>query len=194
MPQTPQGARKVAAAKAGITVAEYERRIADGQSWCTGCKAWHPRADFGADVTRGSGIAATCIAGRKARYAAYYVPKVRTQPPGPAPLPGRDGDKLQARARVNLAIKAGRLLPPGDLPCVDCGHATGSGERRHEYDHFLGYAAEHHLHVEAVCTRCHRRRAIGRGEWKPPSWKGKKRPGQNDGRPRSENGKFKPER
>jgi hypothetical protein len=38
------------------------------------------------------------------------------------------------------------------------------GERRHEYDHHLGYAAEHHGDVEAVCTVCHRARVDARCE------------------------------
>lgn len=35
---------------------------------------------------------------------------------------------------------------------------------RHEYDHHLGYGAAHHEHVEAVCSRCHHRRAEERKE------------------------------
>lgn len=73
--------------------------------------------------------------------------------PGPAPKPPRDGDKLQARQRVNVEVRTGRRPHPGSLPCADCGHI--GDDRRHEYDHHLGYAAEHHLDVEAVCTLCH---------------------------------------
>lgn len=82
--------------------------------------------------------------------------------PGPAPHPARDGDKLQARQRINVEVRSGRRPRPDDLPCVDCKH-TGS-DRRHEYDHHLGYAAQHHGDVEAVCTLCHRKRAVERGE------------------------------
>jgi hypothetical protein len=75
--------------------------------------------------------------------------------PGPAPRPARDGDKVQARRAVNVEVRTGRRPHPNSLPCVDCGHTHAPNERRHEYDHHLGYAAEHHLHVEAVCTTCH---------------------------------------
>lgn len=75
--------------------------------------------------------------------------------PGPAPMPARDGDKVQARQRVNVEVRAGRRPHPNELPCADCGHVWEIGERRHEYDHHLGYAAEHHLDVEPVCTTCH---------------------------------------
>jgi hypothetical protein len=55
----------------------------------------------------------------------------------------------------------GRRPHPNDLPCTDCSHVWAPGERRHEYDHHLGYAAEHHLDVEPVCTTCHAAR-----DWK----------------------------
>jgi hypothetical protein len=42
-------------------------------------------------------------------------------------------------------------------------HIHGPGKRRHEYDHYLGYAAEHHEHVQAVCSKCHHEREEKRG-------------------------------
>ncbi len=51
-------------------------------------------------------------------------------------------------------------FPP--WPCADCGHVWAEGERRHEYDHHNGYAAEHQLDVEAVCTVCHHAREKAR--------------------------------
>lgn len=84
--------------------------------------------------------------------------------PGPAPRPPRDGDRKQARQRVNVEVRTGRRPHPNTLPCVDCGHVWHEGDKRHEYDHYLGYAAEHHLDVEPVCTVCHRARADRRAE------------------------------
>lgn len=77
---------------------------------------------------------------------------------GPLPHPARDGDKVQARHRVNVEVRTGKRPHPNTLPCADCGHIHSQGERRHEYDHHLGYAAEHHLEVESVCTLCHAKR------------------------------------
>lgn len=74
---------------------------------------------------------------------------------GPAPKPPRDGDKKQARQRVNVMVRTGRMPHPNTIACVDCGHEWKEGERRHEYDHHLGYAAEHHYNVVSVCTTCH---------------------------------------
>lgn len=109
---------------------------------------------------------------------------------GPKPSPPRDGDKVQARQRVNVEVRSGRRGHPNTFACVDCGHVWQPGERRHEYDHHLGYAAEHHCDVEPVCTKCQRQRSIRRGEWAPPNWTGKRRPGQNVNRPRGEGGRF----
>ena len=78
--------------------------------------------------------------------------------PGPAPHAPRDGDKDQARHRVNVEVRTGRRPPANDLPCVGCGHVWRPGERRHEYDHYLGYSPQHHLDVEPVCTLCHHQR------------------------------------
>ena len=41
------------------------------------------------------------------------------------------------------------------LPCATCGHVWSVGETRHEYDHYLGYAAEYHYVVQSLCTKCH---------------------------------------
>lgn len=87
-----------------------------------------------------------------------YGVNPETGRPGPAPLPPRDGDKAQARQRINVEVRSGRRPHPNTLPCADCAHVHTEGERRHEYDHHLGYSAEHHLDVEPVCTLCHAKR------------------------------------
>lgn len=38
---------KIAAKRIGVSVDEYERRIAAGEKWCSGCRAWHPVQMFG---------------------------------------------------------------------------------------------------------------------------------------------------
>jgi hypothetical protein len=78
--------------------------------------------------------------------------------PGPDPMPPREGDKKQARQRVNVEVRTGYRPHPNTMPCTDCGHIWEPGERRHEYDHHLGYAAQHHYDVQPVCTDCHARR------------------------------------
>src|SRR3546814_10218569 len=75
--------------------------------------------------------------------------------PGPDPYPPRDGDKVQARQRINVEVRTGHRPHPNTLPCVDCGHEWKPGERRHEYDHYLGYAAAHHYDVEEVRSEEH---------------------------------------
>lgn len=82
----------------------------------------------------------------------------KTCRPGPSPKEARDGDRVQARHRVNMEVRCGAIPHPNAVPCADCWHIWREGERRHEYDHYLGYAAENHLVVQSVCTGCHAKR------------------------------------
>lgn len=78
-----------------------------------------------------------------------------TKRSGPAPSPPRDGDKKQARQRINVEVRTGHRPHPNTLPCSECGHEWSDGERRHEYHHHKGYSAEHHYDVIPLCTECH---------------------------------------
>lgn len=80
--------------------------------------------------------------------------------PGPAPKQAADGNRKQARQRINVEVRTGRRPSPGDLPCADCGHR--GPDRKHEYDHYRGYGAENHLDVQAVCVPCHGQRESNR--------------------------------
>lgn len=110
-----------------------------------------------------------CTECRNTQVRNRYQPKGRPERSGPAPAPARDGDKRQARKRVNQLVLCGKLPRPNSLPCVDCGHVWAEGQRRHEYDHFRGYVAAHHLDVQAVCTTCHGQRIRDRGEYRRAS-------------------------
>lgn len=125
---------------------------------CNQCQAVKIASAFAKDPTHSDGLTSICRDCRNAAARARYQPKGRPAQSGPAPLAPRDGDKLQARHRINVEVAAGRRAHPNSLPCADCGHIWIEGERRHEYDHHLGYAAEHHLAVEPVCTLCHHKR------------------------------------
>lgn len=154
------GVEKTVAARAGISVEGYRARRAAGLKRCVGCREWKPEASFGSDSTRGDGRDATCRVCRSARGVATYEPRPR--PKGRRYVAPRSGDALQARGRVNHLVRVRILADPNDVPCKDCGHRVGDGIR-HEYDHFLGYAAEHHEHVQAVCAPCHHAREARRG-------------------------------
>lgn len=162
MAQTPEGARKGAAKRLGMDLDAYTERVERGEKYCTGCREWHPVSAFGKDASRSDGLAAMCrkTRGRKAK--ATYRPRPRESTMGARFAPARDGDREQARARVNLLVRTGRLPRPNDMPCFDCGARWREGQPRHEYDHHLGYAAEHQEHVQAVCRPCHRKRDEGR--------------------------------
>jgi hypothetical protein len=156
------GAFKTAAVKIGVGFDEYKSRIDSGERWCTSCKQWHPRGAFGSDASRSDGLAAHCLSSRKTGRPRGWHGRPNINPltgrPGTTPHPPRDGDRKQARQKVNIEVRNGRMPRPNDLPCADCGHVWNEGERRHEYDHFMGYGAQHHFDVEPVCTRCHHAR------------------------------------
>lgn len=166
MAQTKEGAIKVAAARCGITVAEYNLRVATNEKWCTRCKRWHLRSEFGNDSSRFDGLASTCARSRDAHRAATYIPKIRISKRGARYAVARAGDKKQARARVNHLVHIGLLPNPNTLPCARCGHL--GTDRRHEYDHLYGYDAEHQEDVQSLCTVCHSAVSVERGEIKPP--------------------------
>jgi hypothetical protein len=151
------GARKTAAARVGLAVNEYMDRLGAGLLHCWHCNVWHAVDDFGKDATRWSGHASACRRSVNAASKASYKPLPRPEPGRRFAAP-RDGDRMQARGRVNYLVDAGLIPDPNDLPCADCGHKHAAGECRHEYDHHLGYAAEHHESVEAVCSSCHHAR------------------------------------
>jgi len=142
--------------------------------WCTTCKTKHKRIAFGPDRSRADGLAAHCLASRRTGRPRGWHGKPNVNPitgkPGPATKPGRDGDRLQARARINQLVRKGLLARPDNVECTDCGHYDPGGTRRHEYDHHKGYAAQHHYDVEPVCTKCHRLREVKRQQIPGMKW------------------------
>src|SRR5208337_5015918 len=109
MAQTIIGARKIAAKKVGITVAQYAAKQAKGMKWCVLCRSWHAVSMFGEDSSRRAGLVPSCKESKNQRIRARYQKKVRA-PRGGRMTPPRDGDKKQARHRVNYFISAG-LIP-----------------------------------------------------------------------------------
>ena len=133
-----EGALRTASARVGIPVAEYQARVDAGEKWCIGCKDWHSRSNFQRDRTRGDGLKARCVAACRGQ---------KRFPRGAA--------QEAAHKAVEVAVRFRRISRANDLPCTDCGDEWAPGERRHEYDHYLGYAPEHRLDVQPVCTTCH---------------------------------------
>ena len=161
MAQTASGAIKIAAQRIGISEREYREHLVKGEKWCMTCHSWHLRQAFGVDRSRGDGLASACKEAKNKTHRSEYSPRPRPLP-GRVFVPFRSGDKKQARSRINHLVNIGLLPDPNTIQCCDCAHLGGG--RRHEYDHYLGYSAEHHEHVQVVCSRCHHRRAWERGE------------------------------
>lgn len=126
---------------------------------CWACKLSLPLSAFGSDHSRPDGVNPVCRSCKNDRAKARYRPATKPTRFGPRRIPRRDGDRRQARSRINHDVRLGLRPNPNTLACVDCGHLDE--DRRHEYDHHLGYAAEHHGDVEAVCSLCHHIREEG---------------------------------
>lgn len=157
------GAMKRLAARAGISLREFQMRTTSGEKYCWRCRCLHPREAFNADSTRIDGLDPACRESRSRHARDMYERRPRVSRLGSLYAPTRDGDKRQARARVNHRVDVGLLPDPNSLPCCDCGHVFVAEGKRHEYDHFLGYGAMHQLSVEAVCSSCHHKRESSRG-------------------------------
>jgi len=128
-----------------------------GFSWCTACKSLQPLELFCADRSRWNQLSSKCSVcrsgiERRGRMESCDVVHER----GRCFIEPRDNDPKQARGRVNHLVNVGILPDPEIIPCSDCNH-VGS-DKRHEYDHYLGYAKENHEKVQVVCTTCHARR------------------------------------
>lgn len=139
------GVMKVAAGRVGLTLDQYQSNVRGGLKWCTGCKIWHARSKFRDDETRGDGLAANCDD--------YRRNWRRGRGRGFSTV---DRIKERARQLIGMRVRRGTLSNPNNLPCMDCGH-SGS-DRRHEYDHYLGYTGEAKEKVQPVCAKCHRKR------------------------------------
>lgn len=146
MAQTREGAIKIAAKKAGLSVAEYSEFIANGLKKCTICKQWKTIDNFVPDKSRHDGISPRCnICGTAIWRRASMKSNKR--------LDRRDGDKSQARKRINSDVENGLRPAANDLYCAMCGHK--GPDRRHEYHHAMGYGKEHHYDVLPLCSKCH---------------------------------------
>lgn len=124
---------------------------------CSNCGDYKPRSEFGRDRSRPDGLTYWCRGCKNARSRERYVKKGHPGRRGWL-APVRDGDKKQARRRVNYLVEQGLIPHPDDVPCADCVDMLLTPGGRHEYDHARGYDGKNQLYVEAVCQRCHRNR------------------------------------
>lgn len=148
----PQRSPVFAASKAlGISREEWITKRGAGLKWCWRCTSWKKRIEFPPDANRKDDLSNVC----KICKNAYG----RSKPSIP-----RNPQHQKIRTAITHAIRRGDLVPAKNLPCMDCGD-MGTG-RRHEYDHYLGYADEHKYDVQIVCSRCHRKRHVERSKQK----------------------------
>lgn len=133
----------------------------DATKICRKCGHEKHLHEFAFDRSRPDGRTYVCKICRNAISRNRYVKKGHPGRRGWL-TPTRDGDKLQARRRVNYLVEQGFIPRPADLECVDCADMLLTPGGRHEYDHARGYVGDDQLYVEPVCQRCHRNREEAR--------------------------------
>ena len=129
----------------------------DGKTCGGPCGEAKPLAAFAQDASRPDGHTYWCRECRNARSRERYIRKGHPGRRGWLAAT-RDGDRRQARRRVNYLVEQGLIPRPDELPCVECADMLLTDGGRHEYDHARGYDGENQLYVEPVCQRCHRNR------------------------------------
>lgn len=70
---------KAAATRIGVDVAEYIRREAAGELWCSGCECWHIRDAFPIDRGTSRGFKSACLETERRRYMARRDERVGMQ-------------------------------------------------------------------------------------------------------------------
>jgi hypothetical protein len=158
MAQTKHGAILSFCSRHNISVDDFNKKTSDGLKWCTKCKCWHNKNNFGKDSSRKDGLASSCVAGRRVLYSETYIKTGKTSTMGRRFKEVRCFDKSQSRHRVNHLVEIGLLPNPNHLPCSDCGHSVLSDGKKHEYHHYNGYDANNQETVIALCIKCHRTR------------------------------------
>jgi len=159
MAQTKEGAMIIAAKRLGVNVGDYKKLIDDGYKHCGICRKWYKSEFFNSDSSRGDGLSTVCRACQNKRGRSRYKKKPRPAK-GRKFVGSRDGDKKQARRRINYLVEAGLVSHPFLLPCSVCGHSYSKkwGDcrpKRHEYHHHKGYSPESHEDVIVLCSGCH---------------------------------------
>ncbi len=149
------GILKIAAKKCGLSLEQYQGRIAQGLKRCTFCEEWKAVDAFATDSSRWDGLTQGCTECRNSRARELYDPvsELFCLPAGPQRILRRKGDKAQAKSRINHDVELGLRPNPNSLHCVKCGHK--GTDKRHEYHHVMGYAEMHHYDVLPLCSTCH---------------------------------------
>ncbi len=169
--------QKVSAQKIGISYEQYLENISNGLKWCIKCRSWKTRDNFSVDKSRGDGLNASCFCCRRVKIKTFgkgtrvsaMKGKTHTDKAKKLMAIAHQGEKnhrwkggvkrhehdrlkILARRKVNHEVEAGRIPSPKTLKCTDCEN------KAREYDHHLGYKEANWLDVEAVCSKCHKKR------------------------------------
>ncbi|WP_080407847.1 HNH endonuclease [Burkholderia ubonensis] len=107
MAQTPEGALKIAAKKAGMDLATFIAK-SEKEKRCTSCKQWKDRALFNRDRTRHDGLSAKCLGCSRVKAEDRVVTKGRQSP--------MRGKQFSAEARARMGRPKGFASPMKGVP------------------------------------------------------------------------------
>lgn len=116
MAQTKDGALKIAAQKANISVEEYLQLIAKGMKKCTKCKQWQPFSNFHKDNSRFDKLKAKCIS-------CDYIPKTNR-------IGKRERD-MKKEANLKWCRGCQKWLPMSEVPRDICKEHAKIEYRKH---------------------------------------------------------------
>lgn len=106
MAQTKEGALRIAAQKAGLTVEEYTERCSRGLKRCYKCNQWRPTSEFANDCSRYDGKSARC-------FECVRV-KIRISTKGrPSPMKGKT---FSSEIRKRMGRRPGFKSPRKGMP------------------------------------------------------------------------------
>jgi hypothetical protein len=168
MAQTKDGAMKVAAKKAGLSIEEYLDKVESGFKRCTCCKTWKLLDSFGTDRTRNDGKGATCFDCRRVKnpYASLrgrestFKGKTHTEEARRKMSEAKKGKKLRLGkkhtldTRKKISIVTRERTPRGENAF---GYIDGKGVERHgvrQSDQYKRWRYDVYLRDNFTCQKC----------------------------------------
>ena len=111
MAQTPEGAIKALANKAGIPLSMFLDNLSRGLKWCYQCKAFHSLSEFGKDSSRYDGLTPRCTKSKNARTNELYVPIPPEKQKKRGPSSGKQTEEGHRRMKAGWARRKAAGLP-----------------------------------------------------------------------------------
>jgi hypothetical protein len=83
----PSVKSKSYATKCGVTYEQYTQAAQQGQKWCSSCRSFHSRDNFGKNRSSSDGLQTVCVKGAKQYSRAYHQAGWRDRRKATAAIP-----------------------------------------------------------------------------------------------------------